>query len=56
LDGTLNWQPILAGCSRFRLGEYRAGSAKEATGYYLRIWRKNRAGEWKLALDLLHPR
>lgn len=40
----------------FVWGEYRAGSAKEASGYYLRIWRKNRAGEWKLALDLLHPR
>ena len=37
-------------------GEYTAGSAKEPTGYYLRIWRKNRAGEWKLALELLHPR
>ena len=37
-------------------GEYTAGAASKPTGYYLRIWRKNRAGEWKLALDLLHPR
>jgi len=37
-------------------GEYTAGPATETTGYYLRIWRKDRAGEWKLALDLLHPR
>jgi ketosteroid isomerase-like protein len=37
-------------------GEYTAGSAREPTGYYLRIWRKDRAGEWKLVLDLLHPR
>jgi ketosteroid isomerase-like protein len=37
-------------------GEYTAGTAAEPTGYYLRIWRKDRAGEWKLALDLLHPR
>ena len=37
-------------------GEYTTSSAREPTGYYLRIWRKNRAGEWKLALDLLHPR
>jgi len=37
-------------------GEYTAGAATETTGYYLRIWRKDRAGEWKLALDLLHPR
>lgn len=37
-------------------GEYTAGAASEPTGYYLRIWRKDRAGEWKLALDLLHPR
>ena len=40
----------------FVWGEYRAGAGKEASGYYLRIWRKNRADEWKLALDLLHPR
>ncbi len=37
-------------------GEYRSGTATEASGYYLRIWRKDRAGEWKLALDLFHPR
>jgi ketosteroid isomerase-like protein len=37
-------------------GEYTAGAATDTTGYYLRIWRKDRAGEWKLALDLLHPR
>lgn len=37
-------------------GEYTAGQATETTGYYLRIWRKDRAGAWKLALDLLHPR
>ena len=37
-------------------GEYTDGAATEASGYYLRIWRKDRAGEWKLALDLLHPR
>lgn len=37
-------------------GEYTAGAASQPTGYYLRIWRKDRAGEWKLALDLLHPR
>ena len=37
----------------FAWGEY---SAKEKRGYYLRIWRKNEAGEWRLALDLLHPR
>ena len=37
----------------FAWGEY---SAKEKSGYYLHIWRKNEAGEWRLALDLLHPR
>ncbi|MEO5717053.1 MAG: nuclear transport factor 2 family protein [Chthoniobacterales bacterium] len=40
----------------FVWGEYLDGAATEASGYYLRIWRKDRAGEWKLALDLLHPR
>ena len=37
----------------FAWGEY---SAPEKSGYYLRIWRKNEAGQWQLALDLLHPR
>jgi len=40
----------------FLWGEYRTQSAPEPTGYYLRIWRKDRAGQWKLALDLIHPR
>ena len=31
-------------------------SARRQPGDYLRIWRKNRAGNWKLALELLHPR
>jgi ketosteroid isomerase-like protein len=37
-------------------GEYTAGAARQPTGYYVRIWRKDRAGEWKLALDLSRPR
>jgi ketosteroid isomerase-like protein len=37
-------------------GEYRTAPGGDPTGYYLRIWRKDRAGEWKLAIDLIHPR
>ncbi len=37
-------------------GDYREGEGKEATGDYLRIWRKGRAGKWELALDLIHLR
>lgn len=37
----------------FAWGECTEG---EATGDYLRIWRKDRAGNWELALDLVHPR
>ncbi len=43
----------------FLWGEYRTAKASpggDPTGYYLRIWRKDRAGEWKLAVDLTHPR
>ncbi len=44
----------------FAWGKYSAkekiGAAGEEIGYYLRIWRKNEAGQWQLALDLLHPR
>jgi ketosteroid isomerase-like protein len=37
-------------------GEYTIGDRPSPGGTYLRIWRRNRAGEWNLALDLLHPR
>lgn len=40
----------------FAWGEYTEGDGAEPTGDYLRIWRKDRAGDWELALDLLHPR
>jgi ketosteroid isomerase-like protein len=44
----------------FAWGEYsakeKADRPAEESGYYLRIWRKNEPGEWKLALDLLLPR
>ena len=40
----------------FLWGEYRVGAATAATGDYLRIWRKDEQGGWKLMLDLLHPR
>ena len=43
----------------FAWGEYslkEKSGASDETGYYLRIWRKNEAGQWQLALDLLHPR
>ena len=40
----------------FLWGEYRVGAAAAATGDYLRIWRKDEQGGWKLMLDLLHPR
>jgi ketosteroid isomerase-like protein len=36
----------------FAWGEYTAATP----GDYLRIWRKDRAGNWKLALELLHHR
>jgi hypothetical protein len=39
----------------FLWGEYRVGPAA-ATGDYLRAWRKDGQGGWKLMLDLLHPR
>jgi ketosteroid isomerase-like protein len=40
----------------FLWGEYRVGAATAATGDYLRVWRKDGQGGWKLMLDLLHPR
>jgi len=41
-----------AGDLGFAWGEY----SSTASGYYLRIWRRDDGREWKLALEVLHPR
>jgi len=41
------------GSERLQAAEVAAGATRPVD---VRIWRKDRAGDWKLALDLLHPR
>jgi ketosteroid isomerase-like protein len=64
--GQLDWTPVLAKISKsgdwgFTSGPYSYNSAKDSTtsfGQYLSVWRTNKKGVWKLALDLgvSHPK
>ncbi len=61
--GKLSWEPVVARISRsgdwgFTTGPYVYTDAKEGTesyGQYLSVWKMNRKGVWKLALDLGTP-
>ncbi len=62
--GTLTWQSAKADVSRsgdlgYTYGTYELKSGADAmeteSGNYLRIWRKQRVGRWRIVLDLLNP-
>jgi hypothetical protein len=64
--GQLDWTPVFAKISKsgdwgFTSGPYSYNSGKDSTtsfGQYLSVWRTNKKGVWKLALDLgvSHPK
>ncbi|HEY0377497.1 MAG TPA: nuclear transport factor 2 family protein [Pyrinomonadaceae bacterium] len=61
--GTLTWQPAKADVSRsgdlgYAYGTYafKAADGKSSeAGNYLRIWKRQADGQWKVVLDLLDP-
>jgi ketosteroid isomerase-like protein len=62
--GLLTWHPLMADVSHSgELGytygayEFHAGDAKAAveSGNYLRIWKRQADGKWKVVLDILNP-
>jgi ketosteroid isomerase-like protein len=60
--GVLTWQVTKAEVSRsgdlgYSYGsyEFKAGDGKAESGNYLRIWKKQPDGKWKVMLDLLNP-
>ncbi len=61
--GLLTWQPTKAEVSRsgdlgYSYGSYelKASDGKQAeSGNYLRIWKRQPDGKWKVVLDLLNP-
>ena len=61
--GLLSWQPTkadisLSGDLGYTYGtyEFKASDGKAATnGNYLRIWKRQTNGKWKVVLDLLNP-
>lgn len=60
--GLLTWQPTKAEVSRsgdlgYSYGsyEFKASEGFAESGNYLRIWKKQADGKWKVVLDLLNP-
>jgi ketosteroid isomerase-like protein len=58
----LKWEPIKSDISRsadlgYTYGSYelRRGDNEVEKGYYVRVWKRNGSGKWKLALDTLSP-
>jgi ketosteroid isomerase-like protein len=60
---TLSGEPLKADVAQsndlgYTYGSYElksgAGAASEK-GYYVRVWKRDRAGHWKIALDTTHP-
>jgi ketosteroid isomerase-like protein len=58
----MTWDPIGADVSRsndlgYTYGSYelRASGSLPEKGYYVRMWKLNRNGSWKIVLDTLHP-
>lgn len=60
---TLTWEPIKADVSQsndlgYTYGSYelKEGSAAAAEkGYFVRVWKRNKDGKWKIALDTTNP-
>jgi ketosteroid isomerase-like protein len=65
--GTLSWEPTYAGVARsgefgYTYGDYEFKSAAQTDkpaalekGNYVRIWKKNDKGKWKVVVDVLAP-
>jgi ketosteroid isomerase-like protein len=61
--GLLGWKPLRADVARsndlgYTYGTYEFKAADEKAsekGNYLRIWKRQRQGEWKVVLDILSP-
>jgi ketosteroid isomerase-like protein len=63
---TLRWEPIKADVSQsddlgYTYGSYEqkeqqgASAATVEKGYYVRVWKRNKDGQWKLVLDTTNP-
>lgn len=60
----LSWEPLKADVSRsddlgYTYGSYElkeeAASAATEKGYYVRVWKRNKEGRWKVVLDTTNP-
>jgi ketosteroid isomerase-like protein len=58
----LTWEPIKSDISRsadlgYTYGSYQLKNAESELekGYYVRVWKRNGSGKWKLVLDTLSP-
>jgi ketosteroid isomerase-like protein len=61
--GEFKWEPIKSDVSQsndlgYTYGNYEIKSAKSngvEKGYYVRVWKRNEKGQWKVVLDTLSP-
>jgi ketosteroid isomerase-like protein len=61
--GKYSWTPVDAGVAKsgdmaWSYSKYTANtgaSASAQTGYVIHIWKRNAAGDWKLAVDVVRP-
>lgn len=62
--GILTWQPAMADISRsgdlgYTYGTYdlkaSAGDQKPEHGNYVRVWKRQTSGRWKVVIDILNP-
>jgi ketosteroid isomerase-like protein len=59
-DAGRDWFPTLVELSGwedlgFSIGAWRSVPSSADAGHYLRVWRKDKSGEWKIALDAAGP-
>jgi len=57
---TLNGEPHKAEVSRsgdlgYAYGSYELGGTKPEKGYYVRVWKRDAKGQWRIVMDVDHP-
>jgi len=57
---TLSGEPFNADVSRsgdlgYTYGSYELGGEKPEKGYYVRVWKRESEGEWRIVIDIVNP-
>ncbi len=57
---TMSGEPIKADVSRsgdlgYSYGRYETGGAQPQQGYFVRVWKRDDGGEWRIVIDTINP-